>query len=50
MLSLVGAKSATGLMEWADIEISLEAFVFANHQTMFSQSKDMRIEFGYTKS
>ena len=33
-----GAKSATGLTEWADIEISLEAFVFANHQTMFSQS------------
>ena len=33
-----GAKSATGLMEWGDIEIALEAFILGNHQTVQSQS------------
>lgn len=34
-----GSKSATGLLEWLDIDSSLDAFVMTNHQTAFSQSK-----------
>ncbi len=32
-----GAKSATGLMEWIEMEVALEAFIIANHQTVYSQ-------------
>ena len=31
-------KSATGLMEWADIDMALDAFVLGNHQTLFAKS------------
>ena len=33
----IGAKSATGLMEWIEMEVALEAFIIANHQTVYSQ-------------
>ena len=39
LFSSPGAKSATGLMEWNDVEAALEAFILANHQTVYSQSK-----------
>ena len=35
----LGGKSATGLMEWADVESALEVYVIANHYTMHSLSK-----------
>lgn len=34
-----GNKSATGLMEWIDVDTSLDAFVLANHQTVYSESE-----------
>ena len=34
----LGGKSATGLMEWADVESALEVYVVANHYTMHSLS------------
>ena len=37
----LGAKSSTGLMEWINVETALEAFVLANHQQVFSQSKNV---------
>lgn len=33
-----GGKSATGLMEWTDVESALEVYVIANHYTMHSLS------------
>lgn len=36
-----GSKSATGLLEWLDVDSSLDAFVMTNHQTAFSQSKTL---------
>ena len=36
----LGAKSSTGLMEWMNVETALEAFLLANHQQVFSQSKN----------
>lgn len=38
VMLLLGVKSATGLMEWMTVEASLEAFILANHQTVYSQS------------
>ena len=38
-LSGSGSKSATGLLEWVEIDSALDAFVMTNHQTAFSQSK-----------
>ena len=38
-LSGSGSKSATGLLEWLEIDSALDAFVMTNHQTAFSQSK-----------
>lgn len=35
----VGTKSATGLMEWIEPEGAMDAFVMANHQTIYSGSK-----------
>ena len=32
------AKSCTGLLEWPDQDTALDAFVLANHQTIYSQS------------
>ncbi len=40
-LSGSGSKSATGLLEWLEIDSALDAFVMTNHQTAFSQSKYM---------
>ena len=34
-----GSKSATGLLEWLEVDSALDAFVMTNHQTAFSQSK-----------
>ena len=34
----LGGKSATGLMEWSDVESALEVYVVANHYTMHSLS------------
>ena len=31
-------KSATGLMEWGDIDAALDAFVLGNHHTLFAKS------------
>ena len=31
-------KSATGLMEWGDVDLALEAFVLGNHHTLFAKS------------
>ncbi|XP_065919723.1 heterogeneous nuclear ribonucleoprotein L-like isoform X2 [Dysidea avara] len=33
-----GGKSATGLMEWSDVESALEVYVIANHYTMHALS------------
>ena len=38
-LSGSGSKSATGLLEWLEVDSALDAFVMTNHQTAFSQSK-----------
>ncbi len=38
----MGSKSATGLMEWAEPEGAMDAFVMANHQTIYSGSKRRR--------
>ena len=38
-LSGSGSKSATGLLEWLEIDSALDAFVMTNHQTAFSQSE-----------
>lgn len=35
----LGGKSATGLMEWPDVESALEVYVIANHYTMHSLSE-----------
>lgn len=35
----LGGKSATGLMEWTDVESALEVYVIANHYTMHSLCK-----------
>ena len=35
----LGNKSATGLMEWADEDTALDAFVLTNHQTAMSKSE-----------
>jgi len=37
----MGSKSATGLMEWPEPEGSMDAFVMANHQTIYSGSKNV---------
>ena len=34
-----GSKSATGLMEWSEADGAMDAFVMANHQTIYSSSK-----------
>lgn len=34
-----GSKSATGLMEWSEPDSAMDAFVMANHQTIYSSSK-----------
>ena len=34
-----GSKSATGLMEWSEPDGAMDAFVMANHQTIYSSSK-----------
>ena len=34
-----GAKSATGLLEWSDVDSALDAFVIANHTTVYAQSE-----------
>jgi heterogeneous nuclear ribonucleoprotein L len=31
-------KSATGLMEWTDVDLALEAFVLGNHHTLFAKN------------
>jgi heterogeneous nuclear ribonucleoprotein L len=31
-------KSATGLMEWGDVDLALEAFVLGNHHTLFAKN------------
>ena len=36
----MGSKSATGLMEWPEPEGAMDAFVMANHQTIYSGSKN----------
>lgn len=33
-----GSKSATGLLEWLEVDSALDAFVMTNHQTAFSQN------------
>jgi len=35
----LGGKSATGLMEWPDVESALEVYVIANHYTMHALCK-----------
>ena len=32
-------KSATGLMEWGDVDLALDAFVLGNHHTLFAKSE-----------
>lgn len=34
-----GSKSATGLMEWSEADGAMDAFVMANHQTIYSSSE-----------
>lgn len=34
-----GSKSATGLMEWSEPDGAMDAFVMANHQTIYSSSE-----------
>ena len=41
----LGGKSATGLMEWTDVESALEVYVIANHYTMHSLCKYNIINF-----
>lgn len=38
-LSGSGSKSATGLMEWSEPDGAMDAFVMANHQTIYSSSE-----------
>ena len=40
-----GSKSATGLLEWLEVDSALDAFVMTNHQTAFSQSKRIMLAY-----
>ena len=40
----LGAKSATGLLEWSDVDMALDAFVITNHTTVYAQSKERERE------